>query len=96
MINLQGLEKNKDIILAIADKNGAKNIRVFGSVSRGKEKLNSDIDFLVDFEDDRSLFDLINMKIELEDLLGCKVDIVTEKSLHKMIVDEVIQEAVKL
>lgn len=96
MTNLQDLNKHKNFILAIANKNGAKNVRIFGSVSRGKAKLNSDIDFLVDFEEDRSLFDLINMKLELEDLLERKVDIVTENSLHKMIVAEVIQEAVEL
>ncbi|HZJ84956.1 MAG TPA: nucleotidyltransferase family protein [Syntrophomonadaceae bacterium] len=96
MTTLQELKSQKANILAIAKKNGAKNVRVFGSVSKGEAKRNSDIDFLVEFDKGRSLFDLINMKLELEDLLGSEVDIVTENSLHKMIASRIIREAVQL
>lgn len=96
MISLQDIRKNKYSILEIAKKNGAKNVRIFGSVSRNEAESNSDIDFLVEFEDGRSLFDLINVKLELEDLLQRKVDIITEKSLHKIIAAKVMKEAVQL
>ncbi len=72
------------------------NVRIFGSVARGEDDDNSDIDFLVEFSPGRSLFDLINFKLELEDLLGRSVDIVTKKSLHPLIRDSVIESAGEL
>ncbi len=90
------LRLKKDNIINIAETYGASNVRIFGSVARGEDNDNSDIDFLVEFSHGRSLFDLINVKLELEDLLGRRVDIVTEKSLHPLIRDSVIEEAVVL
>lgn len=93
---MEKLRDNRDLILSIADKYGANNIRVFGSVAREDENLASDIDLLVDLEESRSLFDLIGLKQELEELTGQTFDVVTQKALHRLIADQVLKEAVSL
>ncbi|QGU00346.1 Hypothetical protein SYNTR_1752 [Candidatus Syntrophocurvum alkaliphilum] len=93
---LNVIKQNKEIILKLAQKYGASNIRIFGSISRGEEHKNSDLDLLVDFDKDRTLFDMVGLKLELEELLGFKVDIATEKSLHNLIADQVKREAIQL
>ena len=85
-------EKRQDI-LRIANKYGAYNVRIFGSVARGEAGPNSDVDFLVELEPNRSLFDLGGLLMDLQELLGREVDVVTEKGLHWYIRDRVIQEA---
>ncbi len=90
------VKKNREKILEIATKNGAYNVRIFGSVARGDTNEKSDIDFLIDMEPDRSLFDVGGLLMDLQDLLGCKVDIVTTKGLRPSIRDEVLQEAIPL
>ncbi len=92
----QRITEKRDEILALAARHGASNVRIFGSAARGQAGAESDIDFLVDLEPDRSLFDLGGFLVELEDLLGAKVDILTEKGLHWYIRDRVIAEAVRL
>jgi predicted nucleotidyltransferase len=84
--------KRKDI-LRLAKQYGATQVRVFGSVARGEAGPNSDVDFLVEMDPDRSMFDLGGLLVELEDLLHCKVDILTEMSLHWYIRENVLQEA---
>jgi hypothetical protein len=86
-------EKQKDI-LSIAAKYGAHNVRVFGSLARGEADEQSDIDFLVEMEPGRSLLDLGGLQAELEALLGCPVDVVTEKGLKARIRGRVLAEAV--
>jgi uncharacterized protein len=83
-------------ILEIAARHGAKKIRIFGSVARNEARPDSDVDFLVDLEPGRSLFDLGGLLMDLQDLLGCKVDVVTEKGLHRYIRQQVLNEAVPL
>ncbi len=95
-MTLNDLRKNSERIKKIAKKHGAGNVRVFGSISRGEEGPDSDIDFLVDFEADRSLFDLVGLKLELEELLGYNVDLVTEGSIHRLISSRIMKEAVPL
>jgi hypothetical protein len=85
--------KQREQILALAAKYGAFNIRVFGSVARGEAKPDSDVDFLVDMEDGRSLFDLGGLLYDLQNLLQRKVDVVTEAGLHWYIKDRIIKEA---
>lgn len=85
-----------DEILRIAREHGAKNVRLFGSAARGDWKPGSDLDLLVEMEPGRSLIDHVALKQDLEDLLGCSVDVVTEKSLHRHIRDRVLEEAVPL
>ncbi|HEY83861.1 MAG TPA: nucleotidyltransferase family protein [Chloroflexi bacterium] len=83
-------------ILKIAANYGARNVRVFGSVARGEAARDSDVDFLVDMETDRSLLDMGGLLMDFQDLLACKVDLVTENSLHWYIRDKVLQEAIAL
>lgn len=90
------LESRRDDILRIARKHGARNVRVFGSAARGEDAPDSDVDFLVELEPGRSLFDHVALLQELEDLLGRKVDLVEPQGLHWYIRDKVIAEAVAL
>ncbi|WP_243663009.1 nucleotidyltransferase family protein [Hydrogenispora ethanolica] len=90
------LNSKKQSILATAARYGAFNIRIFGSVARGDDDEKSDIDFLVELEPGRSLLDLGGLLIELEDLLGCSVDIVTENGLKERIREQVLNEVINL
>jgi predicted nucleotidyltransferase len=97
VMTLQELQSTKrDEILLIAARRGARNIRVFGSVARGDDDAQSDIDFLVDLDPDRSLFDLSGLLIDLEAALHSQVDVVTEHGLRPRIRDRVLREAVPL
>jgi uncharacterized protein len=87
--------KREEIIQAAALR-GAKNVRVFGSVVRGETNSESDIDFLVDLEPGRSLLDLGGLLMDLQQILGRDIDIVTEKGLHWYIRDQVLAEAMNL
>jgi len=71
-------------------------VRIFGSVARGEADSESDIDFLVNMEPGRSLLDLCGLLIDLEELLGRKVDVVTEKGLRDRIRERVLKEAIAL
>ena len=90
------IQSHKQEILAIARRYGARRVRVFGSVARGEARPDSDIDFLVELEPGRSLFDLGGMLYELQNLLGVEVDVVTEKGLRKRIREQVLREAAPL
>jgi len=87
---------SKPEILRLAARYGARNVRVFGSVARGEGDEYSDVDFLVDLEPGRSLFDLGGLLIALERLLGRPVDVVTEKGLRPRIREQVRASAVEL
>jgi uncharacterized protein len=90
----QRLQENRDKITEIATKHGAFNVRVFGSVARGEESENSDIDFLIDYDVSKiPPWFPGGLLMDLQDLLGCKVDIVTEKGLSALIRERVLQEA---
>lgn len=88
------LGERREEILRLAAKYGARNVRVFGSVARGEADEVSDIDFLVEMEPDRSLLDLGGLQAELETVIGCHVDVVTEKGLKTRIRARVLAEAV--
>ena len=90
------LQERRGEIMAIAAEHGAYNIRIFGSVARGEDDSASDLDLLVDMEPDRSLLDLGGLLMDLQELLECRVDIVTEKGLRGRIRDRVLKEAVAL
>jgi predicted nucleotidyltransferase len=87
------LKLNRDEILRIAARRGARNLRIFGSVARGNATPESDIDFLVDMEAGRSLFDLGGLLSDLQQLLGRPVDVVTEAGLRQRIRARVLTEA---
>ncbi|WP_414527715.1 nucleotidyltransferase family protein [Nodularia chucula] len=91
----QLLYEKREEILRIASQHGAYNLRVFGSVARGEETDASDIDFLVDYDLDKiSPWFPGGLISDLENLLNRKVDVVTPKSLHYLIRDNVFHEAV--
>jgi predicted nucleotidyltransferase len=93
---LDALRVKREEIIQIAKRHGAKDIRVFGSVARGESTPDSDVDFLVEFENGRSLFDLGGFIADAEDLLQCRVDVVSERGLRSRFRDRVMQEAVSL
>jgi predicted nucleotidyltransferase len=88
------LKAKREDILRLAATRGAKNVRVFGSVARGEADEISDVDFLVDLEEGRNLLDLSGFLMDLRDLLGCEVDVVTADGLRARIRDRVLKEAV--
>lgn len=86
----------REDIMRIARSHGARRVRVFGSMARGEAGPDSDVDVFVDLEPGRSLFDIIAIKQDLEDLLGREVDVVTEAAVSPYIRNEVLKEAVSL
>ncbi len=90
------LRERREDILRVCAKYGAYNVRVFGSLARGEADEESDIDLLVEFEPGRSLLDHAALWLELQELLGCKVDVVSDRGLKPRIRERVLQEAVPL
>jgi predicted nucleotidyltransferase len=86
----------REDISRIASAHGARNVRVFGSVSRGEASDSSDLDLLVDMSEGRSLLDLVALGDDLKDALGVAVDVVTENSLSPYLRDRILAEAVAL
>jgi len=93
----QVLQERRDEILEIALKHGAFNVRVFGSVARGEETENSDVDFLINYDINKiSSWFPVGLIHDLEDLLGRKVDVVTETGLKERIRDRVLRDCILL
>ena len=90
------VKDRRETILRVAASHGARDVRVFGSRAHGAARPDSDIDILVKLEAGRSLLDLIAIKQDLEDLLGCKVDVVTEAAISPYIREQILNEAVAL
>jgi predicted nucleotidyltransferase len=90
------LKARRDQILNLCAKYGASNVRVFGSVARGEADESSDIDLVVDFDPERSLLDHAALWLELQELVGVKVDVVSSRGLKPRIRERVLQEAVPL
>ncbi|MPY92731.1 MAG: nucleotidyltransferase [Acidimicrobiia bacterium] len=90
------LRQVSDQLTEAAARRGATNLRVFGSVARGEATPSSDLDLLVDLEPGRSLVDLGGLLMDLSDLLGVEVDLVTEAGLKPRVRDRVLAEAVPL
>lgn len=96
MLAVEDLRKRRDEILRIAERRGTHNVRIFGSVARGEADERSDVDFLVELEPGRSLLDLGGLLMDLQQLLGHPVDVVTEHGLRERIREHVIKEAIPL
>ncbi|MBP0029505.1 nucleotidyltransferase family protein [Roseofilum sp. Guam] len=91
------LQEKREQILELAEKHGAFNVRVFGSVARGEETEESDIDFLIDYDLERiSSWFPVGLIHDLQDLLGCKIDVVTESGLKPRVRDNVLQDCIQL
>lgn len=87
------LLRNREKILQIAEECGLSDVRVFGSVARGEERTDSDIDILIKYGADASLMKHAGFMVALEDMFGRKVDVVEDKRLHWVIRDDVLKEA---
>lgn len=90
----QLIRLNREEILRIAARHGARNIRLFGSVARGEARPDSDVDFLVDAGPATSSWFPGGLIVDLEALLGKRVEVVTERGLHPLLRDSVLREAV--
>jgi uncharacterized protein len=90
------LKENREEILKIAAKHGAGNVRIFGSVVRGESDLASDVDLLVTLEPGTTLLNHAALILELEELLGCKVDVASDRGLRLRVKERVLSEAVPL
>ncbi len=91
------LQENRENILAIAAKHGAFNVRIFGSVARGEDTPESDIDFLIDYDIEKTTpWFPVGLIRDLENLLQTKVDVVTVEGLKSRIRDRVLQESINL
>ena len=87
------IREHREEILRIAAQHGATNVRVFGSVARGTAGPESDLDLLVDLGPSRPPWFPGGLIADLEELLGCHVDVATERTLHRRIRDRVLTEA---
>lgn len=87
---------HRDAVLEVLGRHGVTNVRIFGSVARGDDRDGSDLDLLVDLAPGTSLFDMAGIQIELEDLLGVDVDLVTNRSLKERMRARVERDAVAL
>jgi hypothetical protein len=95
-ITLEELRRQRDRIVALAERHGAHNVRVFGSVARGQANPESDVDLVVDFERGRSLMDHGELMMDLEEVLGCRVDVVSARGLRDRFRARVLADAVPL
>ena len=96
MVRDQLVSDNRKEILRICEAHGAINVRIFGSFARGEAGPDSDVDLLVDVGPEHSSFFPGGLMLDLEELLGRKVDIVEPKALHWYIRDRVLKDAVSL
>ena len=93
MLTLEQVRDKREVLIALANRCKAENVRVFGSVARGEANEESDLDLLVHFRDRASLLDLIDLKEEAEKLLGLDVDVVSDGGLSPYLKDRILNEA---
>ncbi|MBX3234591.1 MAG: nucleotidyltransferase family protein [Nitrospiraceae bacterium] len=96
MDSMEILKSRRADILRLAQEHGARNVRVVGSVARGEARAESDVDFLVEMDNGRSLLDLIKLNQDLETLLDRKVDVLTDGGLSRYLEQRIRAEAVPL
>jgi uncharacterized protein len=90
---LDALRRLRGEILDLAARHGARNVRIFGSVARGDDRADSDVDFLVDVEPGRTLLDVIALEQDLQSLLGRHVSVLTEGGLSPYLQQRILAEA---
>lgn len=94
MVTLAKIKERRQDILSLAERHRTSKVRIFGSVARGENTSGSDVDFLVSTRPGCSLFDLGGLLEDLQQLLGCPVDLVTEDGLKPRLRERVLQEAI--
>jgi predicted nucleotidyltransferase len=94
--DLDAIRQRRSEILDRASQHGARNVRVFGSAARGDAGPASDVDLLVEMETGRSLLDFVGLWQELEDLLGLKVDLVSDGGISPYLREQILSEAIAL
>ena len=87
------LQAKRQELMQLAARYGVHNIRVFGSVARGEERPDSDIDLLVALEEKRDLFDFIGFKLDAAELLGKSIDLVSDGGIHHLLREQILSEA---
>ncbi len=96
-MNFKDLQlKHKNKIMELAKKYHAQNLKIFGSVARGEEGKDSDIDILVDFDKEASLLDEVGLELDLQDLLGTKVDLISSRAVRSEFRNFIFSEAREL
>ena len=90
------IEKYKKSILKVLEKHEVRRASLFGSIVREELTDQSDIDILVEFKGTKSLLDLAALKMELEEVLKCEVDILTFNSIHPLLKDQILAEQVEI
>ena len=95
-MNIQELKKKRESIISVVERNGGRKVRIFGSLARGEELTDSDVDILIELDPGRSLLDILAIKQDLEDLLHRNVDVLTESAVSPYIKDDIMSEAVAL
>ena len=96
MIDKSIIQAKRGEILEIGHRYGAHDIRIFGSIARGDQTEDSDLDIIVRFDPDRTLFDQGGFLMDLQDLLGVKVDVISERAMRPQFREHVMTEAVSL
>ncbi len=99
-MDIREIQRQRDIILIIAARHGAANVRVFGSVARGEDDDRSDIDLLVDLDGEQTagseLLEVLGLSVELSELLHTRVDVVTPRTLRPEVRELALAQAVPL
>ena len=95
-MTIETLQDKRDAVLDVAERHGVTSVRVFGSVARGEESPESDIDLLVTTGPEVSPWFPAGLVLDLEELLGRHIDVVTESGLNPLLRDQVLSEAVPL
>lgn len=90
----KNIEKIKERINPVLKRFDVKRAAIFGSFARGETGEGSDIDLLVELEGEKSLLDLVGLKLELEEVLGVKVDVVEYSTVHPLLKDRILREQV--
>lgn len=96
MPSITDIRNQLDEVNVICAKHGASSLRIFGSTARGDETPQSDVDFLVEFERGRGVLQLMALEMELEQLLGAKVEVLTVGGLSPFLKDRIIAEAIQV
>ena len=93
MLPSEALASKRDQILALAAARGARRLRIFGSVARGEDHEGSDIDLLIDMPAGTSLLQIVGLQQDIEDALGMRIDLCTERELHPSLRPRILAEA---